>query len=128
MTMDPGLAKSPAILRLERRLRALKFRLRTRAWELRQQHLAKGAWPRLWRVLAEAEEAYLITAEEAAVLEREGYRAETVGAEFEPPKWLGFVGPERARAGVGWRKLALVRSPALVTVRYLALVRFPEAT
>jgi hypothetical protein len=116
--MDP-------ILRLEQRLRGLKFRLKTRAWELRQYQLAKGAWLRLGRVLAEAEQAYLITAEDAALLEREGYEAEPVGREFEPPKWLGFVSRERAEAASGWHPIELRRSPALVSAQYLALVRFP---
>ena len=116
--MDP-------IERLERRLRSLRFRLKTRSWELRQYHLSKGVWLRLGRLLAEAEQAYVITAEDAALLAREGFGPEPLGKEFEPPKWLGFVSRERAETASGWQRIELVRSPALVSARYLALVRFP---
>jgi len=116
------------IERQKRRLRSLKFRLKTRSWELRQYHLSKGVWLRLARLLAEAEQAYVITAEDAALLAQEGFEAEPLGKEFEPPKWLGFVSRERAETASGWRRIELRRSPSLVSAQYLALVRFPETT
>jgi hypothetical protein len=113
--------------RQKRRLRSLKFRLKTRSWELRQYHLSKGVWLRLGRLLAEAEQAYVITAEDAALLAQEGFEPEPLGKEFEPPKWLGFVSRERAETA-GWHRIELRRSTALVSAQRLALVRFPETT
>ena len=81
---------------LERRLRQLRSRVLVRSWDYRQRRHARGAWFRLRRVLAEAAEAYVVSSDAARQLLAEGHRPESAGAEFQPPKVIVFVTPERA--------------------------------
>jgi len=81
---------------LERLLRQLRSRVLVRSWDYRQRRHARGAWFRLRRVLAEAAEAYVVSSDAARQLLAEGHRPESAGAEFQPPKVIVFVTPERA--------------------------------
>ncbi len=80
---------------LERRVNQLRSRVLVRSWDYRQRRHARGVWFRLRRVLAEASAAYVIPSDEARRLIAEGYRAEPVGDEIEPPKLIVFVPAER---------------------------------
>ena len=93
---------------LDRRVRQLRSRVLVRSWEYRQRRHARGVWFRLRRVLTDASAAYVIPADEARRLIAEGYRAEPVGAELEPPKLIIFVPAER---------LAQIASARAVPVR-----------
>jgi len=70
---------------LERRLRQLSSRVLVRSWEYRQRRHARGVWFRLRRVLSDASEAHVVTAEEARELVREGHAPEPVGQDLQPP-------------------------------------------
>ncbi len=93
---------------LERRVHQLRSRVLVRSWNYRQRRHARGIWFRLRRVLADASAAYVIPSDEARRLIAEGYRAEPVGAEIEPPKLIVFVSAER---------LARIASARPVSVR-----------
>ena len=80
---------------LERRVNQLRSRVLVRSWDYRQRRHARGVWFRLRRLLADASAAYAISSDEAGRLIAEGYRAEPVGAEIEPPKLIVFVPAER---------------------------------
>lgn len=76
---------------LDRRLNQLRSRVSVRSWDYRQRRHARGVWFRLRRLLADASAAYVIPSDEARRLIAEGYRAEPVGAEIEPPKLIVIV-------------------------------------
>ena len=76
---------------LEQRARRTRSRILIRSWDYRQRRHARGMWFRLRRVLADASTAHVISSEDARSLIAEGYRAEDVGAELEPPKVIVFV-------------------------------------
>ncbi len=110
----------------ERRLRQLRSRVLVRAWDYRQRNHSGGVWFRLRRVLAEANEAYAISATEARQLVEEGHAPEAVGRELEPPRPILFVTAERAKRLATARPLAVGLSAELLTAEGLALTRFPE--
>jgi hypothetical protein len=112
---------------LERRLRQQRSRLAVRSWDYRQRRHARGVWFRLRRVLADAREAHAIPRAEALALVAEGYRAEPVGQELEPPKLILFVPAERiARLGSA-RPLAVRLGAELLAAECLALTPFESA-
>lgn len=111
---------------MERRLRELRSRVLVRGWEYRQRHHARGVWLRLRRVLAEAQEAFAISADEAERLLAEGHRAHPVGAEVEPPRPIVFVSRERARRLPSARPVAVRLEAELLEAEALALVPFEE--
>jgi len=112
---------------LQRRAQEIRTRAAVRAWDYRQRAYSRGVWFRLRRVLADAEDAYAISREDAAELVVEGYRPEPVGQELEPPKVLVFVSRERLSQCSSPRAVPLVgMGPALLAETHLALVRFPE--
>lgn len=113
--MNPG---------LERRLRQLRSRVLVRSWEYRQRRHARGAWFRLRRVLADAAEAYAISPEVACELVAEGYRPESVGAEFQPPKTIIVIPQGRVARIPGARRLTLRLNGELLLADHLALVPF----
>jgi hypothetical protein len=109
---------------LERRLRQLRSRVLVRSWGYRQRHHARGVWFRLRRVLADASEAYAVAREDAAELLAEGYRAESVGQELEPPKLIVFAPAARVARLASARPLAVRLSAELLAAELLALVPF----
>ncbi|MBN2192902.1 MAG: hypothetical protein JW751_08800 [Polyangiaceae bacterium] len=130
---DPGQAASsihgnetPPIERLHRRLALMRQRQATRAWEYRQRRSAKGVWPRLCRLLADAEHAFIVDAHDLAQLLEQGSQLEAVGFELEPTKSIVFVAPERAHALPSARAIPLRLSPELLCAERLVLVRFPD--
>ncbi len=110
---------------LERRIRQARSRVAVRAWAYRQRHHAKGVWMRLRRVLADAQSAYAIPGNEVERLLAEGFRAEPVGQELEPPKVVLFVPAERAARISGAREIPVRLEVALLEAPALVLVRFP---
>ncbi len=109
---------------LHARLRKRNGRLATRNWEYRQRDCAKGAWPRLCRALAEAEEAYEISETELSELVAEGHELEAAGADLHPPKRIIFVSSDRARALQSRRPVPLHLTSRLLCAERIALVRF----
>jgi len=109
---------------LDLRLRHLHARQRARAWGYRQRHCAKGVWWRLRRLLAEAERAAVVDADTAAALLADGFGAERVGQEVEPPKTLIFVPRDRFDRLAGRREIAVTLSAELLAARNLVLVAF----
>ena len=110
----------------QRRLRQLRSRALIRAWDYRQRNHARGVWFRLRRVLADAEEAYAISAAEAHQLLEEGRMPVAVGSELAPSRPILFVSPERARRLATARPLAVRLSAELLAAEALALTRFPD--
>ncbi len=109
---------------LERRLRQLRSRLLVRSWEYRQRGHARGIWFRLRRVLTDAKDAYEIPRAEAEALIAEGYPAEPVGSELEPPKLIVFVPAGRVHGIAAAHSLTVRLSAELLAAECLALVPF----
>jgi hypothetical protein len=109
---------------LEQRLRQLRSRVLVRSWDYRQRRHARGVWVRLRRVLADASEAYAVAPEDAAELLAEGYRAEPVGQELEPPKLVVFAPAERVVRLASARALTVRLTAELLAAECLALVPF----
>lgn len=110
----------------ERRIRQLRSRVLVRSWDYRQRRHARGIWFRLRRVLADASEAYAITHQDAEALLAEGYRAEPVGQEIEPPKLIVFAPAARVAGLASRRPLAVRLSQDLLLADGLALVPFQD--
>ena len=113
---------------LERRLRQHRSRVLVRSRDYRQRRHAQGVWFRLRRVLADASEAYAVTPEQAQELVEEGYTAEPVGQELEPPRFIVFVAAARVARMATARPLPLRLSAELLTAECLALVPFETRT
>ena len=109
---------------LERRLRELRSRVLVRSWDYRQRRHARGAWFRLRRVLAEAAEAYVVSADTARQLVAEGHRPESAGTEFEPPKVIVFVTPERIARIMDARPVPVRLGGEILLAQHLVLVPF----
>lgn len=109
---------------LERRLRQLRSRVLARAWGYRQHGHAGGVWFRLRRALTDAREAYAISRQAAEELIAEGYQAEPVGRELEPPRLIIFVPSTRVARIPSARPLEVRLSAELLTAECLALVPF----
>lgn len=110
---------------LVKRIDEFRARVALRRWEYRQRNLARGVWVRLARVLADAAEGWAISEQGASALIAEGYKAEPIGRELEPEKWIFFVDPSRLLAMSDKRRVALQLTAPLLTARAIALVRFP---
>jgi hypothetical protein len=95
-----------------------------RSWEYRQRHHARGVWFRFRRVLVDASEAYTVTREDAAELLAEGYKAEPVGEELQPPKVIIFAPAARVVRLGSARALTVRLSAELLAAECLALVPF----
>lgn len=111
----------------ERRVRLFRSRVQIRAWDYRQRHLSRGVWFRLRRVLAGAERAFVISDDEARILEAEGYPLADVGAQLAPPKVIVKVPLARAAQLASAREVPVALSAALLQASSLALVPFDEA-
>lgn len=109
---------------LERRLRQLRSRVLVRASQYRQRRSAHGVWFRLRRVLAEAAAAYVVAADDANQLVAEGYRAEPVGDELEPPKVIVFAAATRVARIANARPVPVRLNSELLRAEALALVPF----
>jgi hypothetical protein len=112
---------------LERRLRQLRSRALVRSWEYRQRQLARGAWFRLRRLLADASDAYVLSPEMAAELIAEGFQPASVGAEFQPRKVIIVIPRERVARIPGVRPVALRLAGDLLMADHIALVPFAFA-
>jgi len=116
---------SDGCARLHARLRRSEARQATRRWGYRQRHCAKGAWPKLYRALADAERAFVLTKAELDELLAEGHALDSAGAGLQPPKRIVFVSNERAGRLPAESELTLHLSARLLVAERLALVRFP---
>jgi hypothetical protein len=105
----------------------LRSRLLVRAWDYRQRHHARGVWFRLRRTLADASEAFAISAEEGRQLVAEGHEPMPVGNELNPPRQILFVSAERVHRLATARPLVVRLSAELLAADWIALVRFPRA-
>ncbi|MGH9362625.1 MAG: hypothetical protein ACRD2T_11985, partial [Thermoanaerobaculia bacterium] len=95
-------------------------------WEYRQRDHAKGVWFRLRRLLALSASAWSVPEAEARRLLDEGYAADPVGAQLEPPKVLVVVPEERLREIPERTPLPMRLGPELLAARWVALVPFPR--
>jgi hypothetical protein len=109
---------------LHARLRKLKGRLVTRSWEYRQRHCAKGVWPKLCRLLADAERAYEISEDDLTTLVAEGHVVEAIGSDLHPSKAILIVSPDRAATLQSRRPIPLHLTSPLLCAQRLVLVRF----
>jgi hypothetical protein len=110
----------------ERRLREMRSRVLMRAFAHRQRRHAGGVWFRLRRVLADAREAHVISADDANRLIAEGYRPEPVGRELAPPRVILPLPRERVARIASARPLAVQLNAELLSAECLALVPFEE--
>lgn len=112
---------------LRQRLRQQRSRALVRSWAYRQRGSAHGVWFRLRRLLTDANAAYVISREEARTLLSEGYRAESVGSDLEPPKLIVFAPAERIAKVPTARRVPVRLGGEILTAEWLALTRFtPE--
>jgi len=109
---------------LDQRLRQQRSRVLVRSWEYRQRHHARGVWFRFRRVLAGAREAYAVAREDAEALVAEGYRAEPVGQELQPPKLIIFAPAARVGQIASALPLTVRLSAELLAAECLVLVPF----
>ena len=109
---------------LDRRLQEHRRRRLVRAWQYRQRDHAQGVWFRLRRTLADADRAYVISAEDAGALLAEGYPPEKVGDELEPRKTIAFVPASRIATLASAKAIAPRLSAELLASPYLVLTRF----
>jgi hypothetical protein len=109
---------------LERRLRQYRSRVAVRSWDYRQRDHARGVWYRLRRVLAAAQAAHSIPRAEALKLIAEGYAAEPVGQEIDPPKLILFVPADRVAQIESARRLPVRLVAELLATECLALTPF----
>lgn len=93
--------------------------------EYRLRGLAAGVWFRVRRVLADADRAFVISAEDARILEDAGFPAEAAGLDLEPPIRLIFAPLERIDAMSSRREIRVRLGTELLTAGAVALVRFP---
>lgn len=110
---------------LLKRMRDFRARIAVKRWDYRQRNLARGVWPRLVRLLAEASEGWAISERDADALLAEGYRVEPTGQVLEPEKRIFFVPQSRVRAMEDRKELLLRLGTPLLTARSIALIRFP---
>jgi len=111
---------------LERRLREMRARAQIRSWEYRQRHRGKGVWNRLRRVLAQAERAFVVSAEDARQLISEGFGPAPVGGELHPKKTILVVPAERVQQLTSRKETPVRLSVQLLTAREIVLVPFAE--
>jgi hypothetical protein len=112
---------------LQRRVQELRARTLVRSWAYRQRHHARGAWFHLRRVLADASAAFVIPADDAAMLVAEGYRLEPAGQALEPPKSIVFAPAERVAQIRRARAVPVRLGRELLEAEHLALTPFEPA-
>ncbi len=110
--------------RLRKRARLCRANAAVRRWEYRQRHHARGVWFRLRRLLADAESAWRISADDAARLIADGVTPSQVGLALEPPMTILVVAQERLESLVSRKPVALRLGSELLQSRPLALVPF----
>ena len=109
---------------LDDRARRIRSRLTVRSWEYRQRDHAKGAWFRLRRVLADAERAFVVSRDDAAVLTDRGIRPEPPGLELHPPRALYFAPREVLAQLPSAREIPVRLGAELLGADHVALLRF----
>jgi hypothetical protein len=109
---------------MERRLRQLRSRVLVRSWAYRQRRHAHGAWFELRLVLAQAAEAYVVSAEDVRRLVEDGHRPEPAGDALQPPKVIVFATPERGAHIAGARQVPVRLGGDLLAADHLVLVPF----
>ena len=112
---------------LEERVRHLRAQAAIRDWEYRQRRHAKGVWFRLRRVLADAQECWQIPPGEVPSLLDEGFEAQPVGHEIEPPLKMFILPAARVAVIRGRRRIAVGLTAALLGAGCVALVPFAPA-
>jgi hypothetical protein len=111
---------------MHRRVRAIEQRTNLRRWEYRQREHARGVWFLLRRLLADAQEAFVLDAADAGRVIEMGFEPEPVGARLAPPLTLVFA-PRAAVASLPSARRVPVRlSTELLSAPCVALVRFGE--
>jgi hypothetical protein len=81
-------------------------------------------WFRLRRLLADAHAAYVIPRDEARTLIAEGYRAEPVGQELEPPKFIVVASAARIAQIASARPVPVRLTGEILAAECLALTPF----
>jgi hypothetical protein len=119
--------RSP-IERMETRAKAVRARALVRAWEYRQRHHAAGMWFRLRLTLVDAEEAYAISADDAALLREGGSAQAECGREMSPEKPMFFVEAEGLTRLPSRRQIPVNLGPEFLAAVAVALVKFEDAT
>jgi hypothetical protein len=109
---------------MHRRAAQVRQRAGVRRWEYRQRHYARGVWFRLRRVLADAEEAFVLDERDGDSLVAAGFSSEGVGSELAPPKRLVFAPRGAILALPSARPVAVRLSPDVLSASCLALVPF----
>jgi hypothetical protein len=99
-------------------------RMLIRAWQHRQRNHTHGVWFRLRRVLADAQDAYILTRADATELVAEGYRAEPVGSELAPARLIVFAPAARLARLASARPIIVRLSAELLSAEALGLTRF----
>ena len=108
----------------EARLRAYRSRIALRDYAYRQRNLAHGLWFRVRLTLAQAERAFVLSAEDAAALVARGAAPEPVGDEMAPAKVIVYAELEELRSLPSAREVAVRLSAEVLSARGLGLVRF----
>lgn len=109
------------------RARAVAARAAVRRWNYRQRNLAAGLWYRVRRLLADAEAAYVISEDDARLLEAQGYVPAASGREMAPEKLIFFVDPDRLSTLESRRRIRVDLGPDFLAARSVALVPFGES-
>jgi hypothetical protein len=109
---------------MHKRVAKIRQRLNVRRWEYRQRHYAHGVWYRLRRLLADAEEAYVIDSNDADALLTRGFASASVGRELVPARTLVFAPREAILALPSARPVPVRLSAELLAAHCVALVRF----
>lgn len=95
-----------------------------RAWDYRQRDHTRGVWARLRRLLADADRAFEISSDDAECLHAEGYAADAVGQELQPPKRIIVVPETRVTALGSARELPVSLGAQMLAARCIVLVPF----
>jgi hypothetical protein len=111
---------------LHARARRIREQALIRAFHYRQRNHASGAWVRLRRLLTDADEAWLITTDDAELLRAEGLVPDPVGFDLEPPRRIFFVRREQLERLPGRRQVPVRLSREFLEAKAVALVPFPR--
>jgi hypothetical protein len=106
------------------RLREMKARAAIRKWEARQIDLAGGVWFRLQLLLASTRRAVIITADDAAALQRAGFEPHPVGFQLEPAKAFFVIAEELVPPGIAGSDVPLQDAGRILAAPAAILIPF----
>jgi hypothetical protein len=109
---------------LQRRVKAVRARARTRRWAYRQRELSQGAWFRLRWPITFASEAYELDEAQATAMLASGAIRDPGGRDLEPAKvilWITVADADRLDPRT---RLPLRLDARLLSARWIALVPF----